>query len=101
MAETILYFILMIPVYGILIWTYFCPEDSMSWGQRWMYREEPEFSETAIGYTKLLSVIGIFFITFILVSPYLHHTIRLVLILGMLGYIIFRLLKYRKKVLDE
>lgn len=59
-----------IPLYGILIWSYYCPEDSLLWGKRWMYKEEPEISDSAIRYTKVTSLIGmiaipLFFIFFI------------------------------------
>ncbi|WP_211279016.1 hypothetical protein [Sutcliffiella halmapala] len=48
MADTILTIILLLPVYGVLIWTFFHPEESMLLGNRWMYKGEPEFSEDAI-----------------------------------------------------
>jgi hypothetical protein len=57
---------MMIPVYAILLWTYYCPEDSLLWGRRWMYNEEPEVSEGAIRYAKVVSIIGIVVITIIL-----------------------------------
>jgi len=46
----------MIPLYGFLIWTYNCPEDSILFGRRWMYKEEPEFSPNLIRYTKFASI---------------------------------------------
>lgn len=58
MIETILLFILMIPLYGILIWIYLFPEDSLLWGKRWMYEEEPELSDGAIRYAKTASIIS-------------------------------------------
>ena len=42
----VIFIVFMVPMYGILIWTYFCPEDSLLWGKRWMYKEEPELFET-------------------------------------------------------
>lgn len=45
--------VFMIPMYGVLIWTYFCPEDSLLWGKRWMYKEEPEISNSAIRFAKV------------------------------------------------
>lgn len=58
--------VFMIPLYGVLIWTYLCPEDSLLWGKRWMYKEEPELSEGAIRYTKVVSMVSIVFLTIIL-----------------------------------
>lgn len=68
--EIIVGFILAIPVYGVLIWSYFCPQESLLFGKRWMYKEEPEISGSAIRYIKIASftsIIGLtlFFILFI------------------------------------
>ncbi|KQL40243.1 hypothetical protein AN960_07150 [Bacillus sp. FJAT-25509] len=51
-------FILLIPVYAILLWSFFDTRESILWGRRWMYKEEPELSDGYILYTKVL--IGIF-----------------------------------------
>lgn len=48
--------IMMIPVYGTLLWTYFYPEESVLFGKRWMYKEEPEVSDSAITYAKFASL---------------------------------------------
>lgn len=48
--------VLLIPVYGLLIWAYTCPEDSILFGNRWMYKGEPELSKTAIRYTRFASM---------------------------------------------
>ncbi|MFJ8513176.1 hypothetical protein [Lysinibacillus xylanilyticus] len=58
MAENILLIILMIPLYGSIIWSYFYPEESLLFGKRWMYKKEPELSNTLIRYTKFTSMIG-------------------------------------------
>lgn len=58
-------FVFMTPLFGVLIWTYFCPEESLLWGKRWMYKEEPELSEGAIRYTKIASLIAIVVLTII------------------------------------
>ncbi|MDW2878171.1 MULTISPECIES: hypothetical protein [Bacillaceae] len=57
-VEAYLLIVFMIPVYALLLWTYFNAEESMLWGKRWMYSysEEPEVSEAAIRYTKFASV---------------------------------------------
>lgn len=64
-AGIFLFFIFMIPMYGVLIWTYFCPGDSLLWGKRWMYKEEPEVSEGAIRYAKVASLTVIVVLTII------------------------------------
>jgi hypothetical protein len=56
MVEAYFFIVLMIPVYALLLWTYFNPEESMLRGQRWMYTEEPEVSRAAIRYAKFLSL---------------------------------------------
>ncbi|HIW32983.1 MAG TPA: hypothetical protein IAA29_09380 [Candidatus Paenibacillus intestinavium] len=60
-----MFIVFIIPLYGILIWTYFCPEESLLWGKRWMYKEEPELSEGAIRYTKVSSLIAIVVLTIV------------------------------------
>lgn len=100
MAYPILTIIFLTPLYGLFIWTYFHPEESMLLGQRWMYEEEPEFSEAAIGYTKFASIVGLFILTIILVnSIFNHYFIRLLFIVGLIIYIIYRVLKFRKDLL--
>lgn len=63
--EVFMIFVFMTPLLGVLIWTYFCPEESLLWGKRWMYKEEPELSEGAIRYTKIASLIAIVVLTII------------------------------------
>lgn len=63
MAAIILVFILLIPVYGFLVWSYLCPEESFMLGKRGMYKEVPEPSEGAIRYTKFASFISLIIIT--------------------------------------
>ena len=101
MADTILTFIFMIPLYGVLIWTYFYPEESMLFGQRWMYKEEPEFSEIAIAYTKFASMVAIFLFTIILISSLFdNYLLRLILALGLICYIVYSFFRLRKKLLE-
>ncbi|WP_417900188.1 hypothetical protein ABN702_08055 [Bacillus haimaensis] len=101
MADAILYFIFMIPVYGILIWTYLCPEESMLFGERWMYKEEPEFSEDAIRYTKFVASVGILGITMILVLFAIEsRLIKFFIILGFIIYVIFNGYNLLKKYLE-
>ncbi|MDI2588497.1 hypothetical protein OR571_15585 [Psychrobacillus sp. NEAU-3TGS] len=67
MADILMGFILMIPIYGVLIWSYFRPKESMLWGKRWMYKEEPEISTSAIRYVKFASLASIIIMTFIFI----------------------------------
>ena len=66
-AELFILIILLMPVYGLLIWGYINPQESYLFGRRWMYKEEPELSEEAIWFHKKASMIAIVVITFILV----------------------------------
>lgn len=67
MIEIIVMFIMCIPVYAVLLWTYFDPRESLLWGRRWMYKEEPEPSEGAIRYAKVTSAISIGVLTLIFI----------------------------------
>ena len=71
-AGLILMTILMIPLFGIFIWMYLMPEDSILWGRRWMYSEEPEVTDEAIRYTKIVSVISIIVFGLILIWSYIR-----------------------------
>ncbi|TCM87931.1 hypothetical protein EV294_11612 [Paenibacillus sp. BK033] len=62
--------ILLLPLYAVLIWSYFEPRESLLWGKRWTYKEEPEISESAIRYTKIASLVTIVFITLIIVLSF-------------------------------
>ncbi|WP_010098783.1 hypothetical protein [Ornithinibacillus scapharcae] len=55
-AQIIVMVIFMIPLYGILIWTYLEPDESLLLGKRWMYKEDPEPSHQAIAYTRFISM---------------------------------------------
>ena len=59
---------IMIPLYALFIWSFFYPEESILFGKRWMYNEEPEVSEVAILFTKIASIIAVIFLTLILVK---------------------------------
>ena len=70
MGDLIIGFIIIIPLYVVLIWSYFYPKKSLLWGKRWMYQEEPEISDGAIRYIKgasLISVVGMTFFIIILI----------------------------------
>ncbi|BAK16702.1 hydrolase of the alpha/beta superfamily [Solibacillus silvestris StLB046] len=57
--------LLIIIIYGLLIWIYFYPEESLLWGKRGMYKEEPQLTESAIRNTKSKALISIIVITLI------------------------------------
>lgn len=73
MGTVILCFILFIPIYAILIWQIYKPKDAILWGKRWMYKEEPDVTETAITYTKIASVICIVFLTILFVILFISQ----------------------------
>lgn len=62
-----LFILLFIPLYVIMIWQFFNPKESILWGKRWMYKEEPNVNEKAIIHAKVTSVIGIVFLTIVLI----------------------------------
>ncbi|WP_409271674.1 hypothetical protein V1499_19070 [Neobacillus sp. SCS-31] len=65
-ADIYLLIVFSVPIYVLLIWTYFYPEESMLFGRRWMFKEEPEISEGAIRYTKISSIVALVVLTIIL-----------------------------------
>lgn len=67
-AFIIIKVMLMIPLYGVLIWTYLEPEESLLLGKRWMYKEDPEPSQKAIAYTKFISMTTMIGIPIIFIS---------------------------------
>ncbi|MBU5674893.1 hypothetical protein KQI88_00495 [Alkaliphilus sp. MSJ-5] len=60
-----------IPIYGLLIWQYIEPEEIFLWGRRWMYEEEPEPSEELIEYYKKTAIIGIVFMTIVIIISFI------------------------------
>jgi hypothetical protein len=81
--------VIMIPIYGFLIWTYYYPEESMFFGKRWMYKEEPELSSTAIRYTKFAAITTMVGLPFVLLCLLLDiYVFRLVLVIFPLVFII-------------
>lgn len=81
MADTIITVMILIPIYGLFIWTYFNPKESMLFGKRWMYKEEPEISSKAIRFTKFVSINGMVFLTIFVLSHFLEiYFLRLLLV---------------------
>ncbi|MBT2642834.1 hypothetical protein J7I80_11395 [Bacillus sp. ISL-41] len=73
--------VILIPIYGLLIWTYNSPEESILFGSRWMYKEEPEISSKAIRYTRFIAMASMIAIPFAVVSLLLEiYVLRLVLV---------------------
>lgn len=65
MAEAIFVFILFVP---ICIWTLLCPKESILFGRRWQYAEEPELSKEGILMARIGAAVGILFCTAFLIS---------------------------------
>jgi len=61
-------FILMMPIYGLVIWSYFYPEESLLFGKRWMYKEEPQLSNEVIRYTKFASMVVMIGLPIVVIS---------------------------------
>lgn len=59
--------ILSAPLYILFYLQYQYPEDAMKWGNRWMYKDDPEMSDEAIKYAKISALIGIGLMTLIFV----------------------------------
>jgi len=64
--------LLLLIVYGVIIWTYFEPKKSLLLGRQGIYKEEPEITESAIRDTKVKALIAIIVypIIFILIFVY-------------------------------
>jgi hypothetical protein len=79
--------VIMIPLYGLLIWIYYYPEESMLFGNRWMYKEEPEISSTAIRYTKFASMTAMIGLPIVVIS-YIFEIFVLRLVLVLIPFVI-------------
>lgn len=74
----------------------------MIFGQRWMYKEEPEFSDDAIRYTKFVARVGILLLTMIFVLFLIDQIIiRLIIILGFISYVIIGGYRLLQKYLES
>lgn len=91
----------LLPLYIISIWTYFHPREGLFLGQRWKYKEEPSFSEEGLYFTRFASVIVMFFTTIFLVGALLNSQYAFMVTIGLFLYIIYSILKFRRRVLDE
>lgn len=72
MAEKIFSFIICIPLFAALLWAFFDPRESLLFGRRWMYEEEPEPSEAAIFFTKVLSAICLIILALIFIVSFFN-----------------------------
>ena len=91
----------LLPFYIISIWTYFHPREGLLLGQKWKYEEEPSFTEEVLWFTRFASVIVMFFTTIILVGTLLNSQYVIIVTIGLFLYIIYSILKFRRRVLDE
>ncbi|WP_210238479.1 hypothetical protein [Aquibacillus sediminis] len=83
MVENVFFILFLVPVYGLLIWSYFYPVETMLFGERWLYKKEPEYSSEAIAWTKFSAVVGMFVLTIIISSIFHIYWFRAVLVLGL------------------
>lgn len=67
MIDVILSAVVLIPLYAVLIWSYLNPKESVLWGKRWMYNEEPEVSKDAVRYIKTVSLCSLIGLTVLLI----------------------------------
>lgn len=67
MIDIILSAVVLIPLYAVLIWSYLNPQESVLWGKRWMYNEEPDVSKDAIRYIKTVSLCSLIGVTVLLI----------------------------------
>jgi hypothetical protein len=83
MVATIFFtMVIMIPLYGLLILTYYYPEESMLFGKRWMYKAEPDISSSAIRYTKFAVMTAKIGLPIVVLSLILEiYVLRIVLVL--------------------
>ncbi|WP_084268742.1 hypothetical protein [Oceanobacillus damuensis] len=65
------YFVIVI--YVVLILSYFYPRESILFGKRWMYEEDPEPSEEAIRFARLGAVAGIVIVTIIVLASVFYE----------------------------
>lgn len=62
----LLMIVVFLPLYAVLIWMYKDPKESLLWGKRGMFKEEPELTEAAIQNAKKMAVYGLIFLTWML-----------------------------------
>ena len=61
--DIILTFILLIPLFTVLLWSYFNQKDSILWGKKWLYKEERKIPKGTIRYMKVTSLISVIVLT--------------------------------------
>ncbi|KAB3531875.1 hypothetical protein F8154_12440 [Alkaliphilus pronyensis] len=66
-ADVFLLVVFGVPVYGLLIWSYFEPEESYLLSRRWMFEEEPQLSQEAISFQKKSSLVAIIVLTLFII----------------------------------
>ncbi|MCR8644225.1 hypothetical protein NV379_16345 [Paenibacillus sp. N1-5-1-14] len=65
MAGLIVLFIIMLPLFALLIWGIIDPLEFLLFGSRWKYDVEPEYSEGYLRYTRIACVVSLVVITLI------------------------------------
>ncbi|MFS0673533.1 hypothetical protein [Ornithinibacillus sp. 179-J 7C1 HS] len=75
LSSIIIFIIMLIPLYATLIWTYIEPEESLLFGKRWMYKEDPVPSTKAIRYTKFSSMTVMIGLPIVIISFLVDVTI--------------------------
>ncbi|MFD1739441.1 hypothetical protein ACFSCX_23450 [Bacillus salitolerans] len=96
LADIIIMFFVIIPLYAILLWTFFDPVESLLFGRRWKYKERPELSKEIIHYTKFASLTAMIGLPFVLLGImldilFLKFTLVLFPLVFIIGaFIIFR-----------
>ncbi len=71
--EFILVVIFCLPFYALLIYSVRYPEQAAKMGRRWMYKGDIEPSEGNIKYTRVSGIIGIIFITLMLIVVWFKY----------------------------
>ncbi|MCH7321493.1 hypothetical protein LZ480_06255 [Solibacillus sp. MA9] len=66
MSSIIYLIFFMSPLYAVIIWSYLNPKESLLWGKRGIFKEEPEVTEAAIRQAKVTAIFGLIWLTFML-----------------------------------
>lgn len=99
MGELIFYGFWFVILYGIAIWTFLNPEESLIIFRRWEYKEEPVFSDLAVTVQKYGALFVVLFLTLIAI----HFTVdkpfvSLILALGLAVYGAFAVVKVLSEI---
>ena len=70
--EWVAIILLLLIVYGVVIWIYFKPKEALLSGSREIYKEEPEINEGAINNIKTKALITIIFYPIIVIIFFVY-----------------------------